>query len=181
MKMMERGDQERPGWDGDQFEVLTEEEVVGGGGSVAGAVVEDVMEGAERWVSGVSGDDAGDGGEDDDQAEKEDQCDNAGASENDDGAGVRAGKEEGVGWGRGRRGRRGRSHLGGKRQCLLLRPRPLHLALRNVRRRSRGCLPAAAEDRHRPIYPKSSPDHPISPPLIAHSAAVTLSLRWIRA
>ena len=61
------------------------------------------------------------------------------------------------------------------RECLLLRPRPFHLALRNVRRRSRG-LPAAAEDRHRPIYPKSSPDHPPSPP-IANSAAVTSSLR----
>ena len=31
-----------------------------------------------------------------------------------------------------------------------------------------------------PIYPKSSPDHPPLP-LIAHSAAITSSLRWIRA
>ena len=29
--MMERVDQERPGWDGDQFEVLTGEEVAGVG------------------------------------------------------------------------------------------------------------------------------------------------------
>ena len=31
-----------------------------------------------------------------------------------------------------------------------------------------------------PIYPKSSPDHPLPLPLIAHSAAVTSALRWIR-
>ena len=36
--MMERVDQERPGWDGDQFEVLTGEEVVGVGGDVAEGV-----------------------------------------------------------------------------------------------------------------------------------------------
>ena len=36
--MMERVDQERPGWDGDQFEVLTEEEVVGVVGEVAEGV-----------------------------------------------------------------------------------------------------------------------------------------------
>ena len=65
------------------------------------------------------------------------------------------------------------------RECLLLRPRPFHLALRNVRRRSRG-LPAVSVFSRRPIYPKSSPDHPPSP-LIANSAAVTSSLRWIRA
>ena len=51
---MERVDQERPGWDGDQFEVLTEEEVVGGGGVAAGEVVEDGMEGG-----GAVGDEAG--------------------------------------------------------------------------------------------------------------------------
>ena len=44
------------------------------------------------------------------------------------------------------------------RECLLLRPRPFHLALRNVRRRSRG-LPAVSVFSRRPIYPKSSPDH----------------------
>ena len=103
--MMERVDQERPGWDGDQFEVLTEEEVVGVGGVAAGEVIEDGMEGGGAVGVGVSGDDAGDGGDDDDQAEKEDQGDNAGTSndaeagENDDGAGVRAGKEEGEAWG----------------------------------------------------------------------------------
>ena len=36
---------------------------------------------------------------------------------------------------------------------------PHHLALPNVRRRSQG-LPAASEDRLRPLYPKSCPDHP---------------------
>ena len=36
--MMERVDQERPGWDGDQFEVLTGEEVAGVGGDVAEGV-----------------------------------------------------------------------------------------------------------------------------------------------
>ena len=74
-------------------------------GVAAGGVVEDGMEGGGAVGVGVSGDDAGDGGEDDDQAEKEDQGDNAGTSnnagagENDDGAGVRAGKEEGEAWG----------------------------------------------------------------------------------
>ena len=57
---------------------------------------------------------------------------------------------------------------------------PHHLALPNVRTRSQG-LPAASEDRHRPLYPKSCPDHPLPLPLIAHSPAVTSSLRWIRA
>ena len=98
--MMERVDQERPGWDRDQFEVLTGEEVVGVGGVAAGEVVEDGMEGV-----GVGGDEAGDGGEDDDQAEKEDQGDNAGtsndagASENNDGAGPGEGEGEGEAWG----------------------------------------------------------------------------------
>ena len=32
-----------------------------------------------------------------------------------------------------------------------------------------------------PLYPKSCPDHRLPLPLIAHSAAVTSSLRWIRA
>ena len=50
------------------------------------------------------------------------------------------------------------------RECLLLRPRPLHLALRNVRRRSRG-LPAAADDRHRPHLPEIVPG---SSPLAPH-------------
>ena len=36
--MMERVDQERPGWDGDQFDVLTGEEVAGVGGDVAEGV-----------------------------------------------------------------------------------------------------------------------------------------------
>ena len=57
---------------------------------------------------------------------------------------------------------------------------PHHLALPNVRTRSQG-LPAASEDRHRPLYPKSCPDHPLPLPFIAHSPAVTSSLRWIRA
>ena len=50
------------------------------------------------------------------------------------------------------------------RECLLLRPRPLHLALRNVRRRSRG-LPAAAEDRHQPHLREfvPGPSHPLAP------------------
>ena len=49
------------------------------------------------------------------------------------------------------------------RECLLLRPRPLHLALRNVRRRSRG-LPAAADDRHRPHLPEIVPGpSPLAP------------------
>ena len=56
---------------------------------------------------------------------------------------------------------------------------PHHLALPNVYRRSQG-LPVASEDRHRPLYPKSYPDHPLPLPLIAHSPAVTSSLRWIR-
>ena len=32
-----------------------------------------------------------------------------------------------------------------------------------------------------PLYPKSCPDHRFPLPLTAHSAAVTSSLRWIRA
>ena len=97
--MMERVDQERPGWDGDQFEVLTEEEVAGVGGEVAEGVVEDVMEGGGAVGVGVSGDDAGDGGDDDDQGDNAGTSNDAGASENNDGAGVRAGKEEGEAWG----------------------------------------------------------------------------------
>ena len=57
---------------------------------------------------------------------------------------------------------------------------PRHLALPNVPRRSQG-LPAAAEDRHRPHLPESCPDHRLPLPLIAHSAAATSYLRWIRA
>ena len=41
-------------------------------------------------------------------------------------------------------------------------------------------LPAAAEDRHRPHLPEICPDHRLPLPLIAHSAAVTPYLRWIR-
>ena len=40
---MERVDQERPGWDGDQFEVLTEEEVVGVNRQVGEEVLEEVV------------------------------------------------------------------------------------------------------------------------------------------
>ncbi len=64
--MMERVDQERPGWGGDQFEVLTEEEVVGVGGEVAGMVTEDGMEkvgpvGVGREKAGLLLDGAGAG------------------------------------------------------------------------------------------------------------------------
>ena len=57
---------------------------------------------------------------------------------------------------------------------------PRHLALPNVPRRSQG-LPAAAEDRHWPHLPEIVPRTIALPCPIAHSAAVTSYLRWIRA
>ena len=41
--MMERVDQERPGWDGDQFDVLTEEEMGGVNRQVGEEVLEEVV------------------------------------------------------------------------------------------------------------------------------------------
>ena len=86
--MMERVDQERPGWDGDQFDVLTGEEVAGVGGDVAEGVGPG---GVGPGKVGLLGDGAGAGAGNDDQAEREDQGDDAGAGENDDGAGPGAG------------------------------------------------------------------------------------------
>ena len=88
--MMERVDQERPGWDGDQFDVLTGEEVAGVGGDVAEGVGPG---GVGPGKVGLLGDGAGAGAGNDDQAEREDQGDDAGAGENDDGAGPGAGEE----------------------------------------------------------------------------------------
>ena len=65
------------------------------------------------------------------------------------------------------------------RECLLLRPLPAHLALptfANGHKVSTRLLKAATG----PIYPKSCPNHRPPLPLIAHSAAVTPPLRWIR-
>ena len=59
--------------------------------------------------------------------------------------------------------------------CVLSR----HLALRNVRRRPPS-LPPATEDRPQPHLPEIVPEPSPPLPLIAHSPAVTSSLRWIR-
>ena len=52
------------------------------------------------------------------------------------------------------------------RECLLLRPRPLHPALRRLKTDTS------------PIYANSSPDHPILLPLIAHHLPSGSALDW---
>ena len=92
--MMERVDQERPGWDGDQFEVLTEEEVVGVGGEVAGMVTEDgkeaggpVGDGREEAGLLLDGAGAGAGGEESGEASGEASGEESGEEGPDEGGG----------------------------------------------------------------------------------------------
>ena len=153
--MMERVDQERPGWDGDQFDVLTGEEVAGVGGDVAEGVG---TGGVGPGKVGLLGDGAGAGAGNDDEAEREDQGDDAGAGENDDGAGPGAGGGEGKAWG-GEEGGESEVIWEGNVSvscCVLFSPpsRPAQRPQTVTRSPCGGCLQPP------PHLPEIVPDHP---------------------